>query len=838
MTKNYSGKNRSQNKNVLAGQKNAEDALRQSENQMRLITDAMPALIAYVDREHRYRFVNRKYFEWFGQEPSEIIGKHLLEVIGKKAYSLLLPQIERVFRGEKFTYEQLVNYRFIGNRYVQIDFLPDFDLDGKTVKGYYALIQDIDERKRRESNLQLLADIAEDFARLLIAEEIMSAVGEKVGKYLNVASCLFVEINESADLANVRSTWSSDSNLPQTIGVHKLSEFISEEFQSAARRGETIAIVNTQDDERTNAESFASFNIYSIVTVPFRRAGEWKYLFAVYDTKPREWSKDELELIREVSSRTFPRIERAFAEAALRESEERFRLATNAAEMFSWETNIATQTVRWSENAAEIIGCAPEDLPEHFDDGQFFVLKEDKEILDRKFRQILNDGITYYFSEFRGNEPEPQRKFWQAQGLIIYDEDKNPVRVVGVTQNITARKLAEQERERLLESEKMARLEAEQANSLKDEFLATVSHELRTPLNAILGWSTIARNNPSDVETTARALEIIERSARQQNQIIADILDVSRIITGKLHLNIMPVNLCEAINSAIETVRPMLDAKRIKLETNYDLNATLISGDTNRLQQIMWNLLTNAVKFSETDGLISVSLRGNGAFAEVTVTDQGIGIDPEFLPFVFDRFRQADGGMNRKHGGLGLGLSIVRHLTEAHGGSVGVESLGKGKGSSFLVRFPLQMFERKTPEKEFSPEFSLTETTKQYEPLINGIRILLVDDDPDALALAATILRANGAIVITADSADNALRKLQHNIPDIIISDIGMPGKSGNELMQEIRKTYGNKIPAIALTAYARPEDRRQILEAGFDVHFPKPVEGNLLVSTIKNFFQ
>lgn len=837
MSKTDSGKNRIRTNNIIAENKAAEEALRQSENQLRLVTDAIPALIAYVDREHRYRFVNRKYFEWFGKEPSEIIGKHLLEIIGEKAYKMMQPHLKRVFAGEKFTYEQLVNYGWVESRFVQIDFLPDFEADGKTVKGYYALVQDIDERKRRESHLELLAEIGEEFATLLTAEEIMTAVGTKIGKYLNVSACLFGEINLNENLVTVQSAWNPNSVIPDVIGVHKLSEFVSEEFQAAAQRGEIIAIDNTQTDSRTDAQNYAAFNIHSFVSIPFRRAGEWKYLITINDTKPRQWSKDELELIREVSSRTFPRIERANAEAALRESEERLRLATNAAEMFSWETDVVAQKIKWSENAAEIIGCAPEDLPNHTDGGQFFVLPEDKENLDFEFQQILKEGITNYIFEFRGNEPEADRKFWQAQGLIIYDEKKNPLRIVGVTQNITARKRAEKERERLLESERLARHEAENANRLKDEFLATVSHELRTPLNAILGWASIARKNPADAETTDRALEIIERSARQQNQIIADILDVSRIITGKLHLNIMPVNLAEVINSAIETVRPTLDAKRIKLETVFDSKASLITGDANRLQQIMWNLLTNAAKFAETDGQISVALRGNGAFAEVTVTDNGIGIEPEFLPFVFDRFRQADGGMNRKHGGLGLGLSIVRHLTEAHGGSVSVESCGKGTGASFTVQFPLNIFQNINNEKDFSAALSTTNEIQKTEKLLNGIRILLVDDEPDALDLAATILRTNGAIVITADSADNALRKLKHNIPDIIISDIGMPDKSGNDLIREIRALYGTKIPAIALTAYARPEDRRQVIEAGFDEHFPKPIEADLLVSLIKKFF-
>ncbi len=800
MSKTDSGKNRIQTNNIFAENKAPEEALRQSENQLRLVTDAIPALIAYVDREHRYRFVNRKYFEWFGKEPSEIIGKHLLEIIGEKAYAMMQPHLKRVFAGEKFSCEQLVNYGWAESRFVQIDFLPDFEADGKTVKGYYALVQDIDGRKRAED-------------RLRETNAVLNAIN------LNTPTLIYVKDRESRILsANPATCKVIGKNLSEIVGKNH-AEYMNDEAEGAIIHANDLRIIESGKtetfEEEVVVQNDGNLHIFLSTKTPYR---------------------DETGEIIGLIGVSVDITERKKAEETLRESEERLRLATNAAEMFSWETDIATKKIKWSENAAEIIGCAPEDLPNHTADGQFFVLPEDKENLDFEFGQILKEGITNYIFEFRGNEPEADRKFWQAQGLIIYDEKLNPVRIVGVTQNVTARKRAEQERERLLESEQLARHEAENANRLKDEFLATVSHELRTPLNAILGWASIARKKPVNAETTDRALEIIERSARQQNQIIADILDVSRIITGKLHLNIMPVNLSEIINSAIETVRPTLDAKRIKLETVFDPNASIISGDANRLQQIMWNLLTNAAKFAETDGQVSVFLRGSGAFAEVTVTDNGIGIEPEFLPFVFDRFRQADGGMNRKHGGLGLGLSIVRHLTEAHGGSISVESCGKGTGASFTVRFLLNIFQNKAAEKVSEPAVS-TSNNQKTEPLLGGIRILLVDDDPDALDLAATILRTNGAIVITADSADNALRKLKHNIPDIIISDIGMPEKSGNDLIREIRALYGTKIPAIALTAYARPEDRRQIIEAGFDLHFPKPIEADLLVSMIKKLF-
>lgn len=430
-----------------------------------------------------------------------------------------------------------------------------------------------------------------------------------------------------------------------------------------------------------------------------------------------------------------------------------------------------------------------------------------------------------------GLEAQHQRKDGSMVDLEIWanlthDAEGIPG-CLGIAWDITERKQAEQERERLLAREQTAREQAETANRIKDEFLAVLSHELRSPLNPILGWSKLLQNGRLDEEVTRRALETIERNAKLQTQLIDDLLDVSRILRGKMALNIQPVNLVTVVEAALETVRLAAEAKQIQLQTAGTLKNWQVLGDSTRLQQIVWNLLSNAVKFTPTGGRIEVRLEAIGNNAQIQVTDTGKGISPDFLPHVFDYFRQEDGKTTRQFGGLGLGLAIVRHLTELQGGTVHAESLGEGQGATFIVRLPL--IAETVDLSEASP---LTSQLVQLEQL----RILIVDDDKDMRDLTQAILKQQGAQVITAASASEALILFDRELPDFIISDIGMPETDGYVLMQQIRRRspqQGGLVPAIALTAYAGEYDQQQALAAGFQQHIPKPVEPEVLVRAI-----
>jgi signal transduction histidine kinase/CheY-like chemotaxis protein len=389
----------------------------------------------------------------------------------------------------------------------------------------------------------------------------------------------------------------------------------------------------------------------------------------------------------------------------------------------------------------------------------------------------------------------------------------------------------ENAQKQLLLDERRARAEAEAANRIKDEFLATLSHELRTPLTSLLGWASLLRGYDVDESMLEKGLQTIERNARVQTQLIDDLLDVSRIISGKLHLDVRPVAISSAIEAAITVVRPASDAKGIRLTYQRDPVIGAISGDSARLQQVVWNLLSNAVKFTPERGHIEVRLEQRDAHVRLTISDNGQGISQEFLPRVFDRFRQADSSTTRDYGGLGLGLAIVRHLVELHGGTVRAESAGEGRGASFCVTFPLIAERIESAVVNHSGEYRLSDSKA-----LNGLRVLIVDDEPDARQIITTLIQRTGAEVFACESAHEALEALENWHPDVLMSDIAMPGEDGYSLINKVRSLpadRGGHVPAAAFTAYAREEDRKRALEAGYQMHIAKPISSGKLVAMI-----
>jgi signal transduction histidine kinase/CHASE1-domain containing sensor protein/CheY-like chemotaxis protein len=401
------------------------------------------------------------------------------------------------------------------------------------------------------------------------------------------------------------------------------------------------------------------------------------------------------------------------------------------------------------------------------------------------------------------------------------------VTAMSMAANLTAVAI---ENVRLLKLERTARETAEESNRLKDEFLATVSHELRTPLTAILGWARLLEGGTLDDSVTHQAVETIGRNAKAQAQIVDDILDVSRIITGNLYLDLQPLELTPVIENAINVVRPTADAKGIKIDTYFDPAPAKISGDANRLQQVVWNLLSNAVKFTNSGGRVGVKILRVGPAVEISVSDTGQGIDKEFLPYVFDRFRQADSTTTRHHGGLGLGLAIARHLVEIHGGLIKAESHGAGRGATFTIKLPLAEEAGANEPRETSqqPARSLQ--------LLSGLNVLLVDDDSDTLQLMTTALTKRQANVTAVSSAVEAIQAITRNRPDVLVSDIAMPGEDGYRLIERVRlleSSESRNIPAVAITAYAKEEDRQRALSSGFQIYLAKPVELTELVSVV-----
>ncbi|MFH7026504.1 MAG: PAS domain S-box protein [Heteroscytonema crispum UTEX LB 1556] len=650
----------------LSDRKRAEAALQQREDQLRLITNALPVMISYVDTEQRYRFNNKRYEEVFELSASELYGKHMQEVLGESIYESIREYVEAVLSGLQVNFEIEVPHKDGTTHYASTTYVPQLNRE-REVEGFVALISDITFTKQTKAALQ---ESKEKFRKLTEKVRVIP--------------------------------WEADA----TTG--------------------NFTYIGPQSEEILG--------------------------YAVSD-----WYADNF-----------------------------------------WGEHIHPDDRQWA-----IEYCV--DCSRSQDNYEF------------EYRMLTADGKIVWLYDIVN---------------VVRGENKAPQTLRGFMIDISDRKRAEQEREQLLQREQAARAQAEAANRMKDEFLATLSHELRTPLNPIMGWTQLLRAGKLNQEATANALETIERNTKSLAALVKDVLDVSRIVTGKLCLDLSPVQLAPAILSAMETVKSAARAKDIKIDFFLDSSEIQVLGDTNRLQQIIWNLLANAVKFTPPGGsvrveLSSISELNSEVAAQIQVTDTGEGISADFLPYVFDRFRQADSSRTRTYGGLGLGLAIVRHLVELHGGTVRATSPGIGQGATFTVKLPL--FSSPSPPQLNSPTLSVS---------LNGLRILVVDDEPDARELLNVALQQYGAEVKTVASAQEALTALQELQPNVLVSDIGMPEEDGYTLIRKIRAldiNQGGQIPAVALTAYAADEDRAKALLAGFQLHVSKPVNPIELATLVAN---
>ena len=454
---------------------------------------------------------------------------------------------------------------------------------------------------------------------------------------------------------------------------------------------------------------------------------------------------------------------------------------------------------------------------------------------EKTFQNILNELLRHgdYSGESVCRTKNGEELTIELSVFTMRSGLGEPQCYVSIKRDITTRKKTEEKLAQLLLRERAARADAEKANRLKDEFLATLSHELRTPLNAVIGWSRILKSGRLDNESSGHAIEVIERNAWAQKQIIEDILDVSRVITGKLQLHLGPVDLISVVEAALDAVKPALEVKDIRIDRQFQGGLKVIAGDVDRLQQVVWNLLSNASKFTPVGGTVGVRISQDETYAQIQVRDTGPGIAPEFLPHVFERFRQADGSTTRTHGGLGLGLAIVRHLVELHGGIIAAENENGGSGAVFTVRLPLPSSELSLASIPVTPRVDQDVTDIDLQ----DIRILVVEDELDALDLLTIDLTAHGAKVCGAASAVEALELLRIEDFDLMISDIGMADIDGYDLIKQVRSReseHGGHIPAIALTAYARTQDRIRALSAGYNTHVAKPVEIKELVTVVK----
>ncbi|MBW4600748.1 MAG: PAS domain S-box protein [Calothrix sp. FI2-JRJ7] len=903
----------------------AEEELRQREAEVRLITNAVPVLISFIDAQQRYRFNNQKYEEWFGNPATKVYGKHMREVLGDAAYETIRAYVEQVLAGQEVTFESKVPYKDGATRFVSATYVPRVDQQGN-LEGFVALVSDITQRKQAEESLRQSEE------RLRIAQKAANAgvwdwdiVANQVTwseeyyrlyglerattqpSYENWLKAIVEQDRERADQAARKAlAQRTDLNvefriLHPTQGERWLTAigqtFYNDNGQPKRMTGIALDITERKQAEQALRQSEEQaqlaikvarlgtwrYNLHSDLveldkrmreiwgepdnasTIPLPRvmerihphdrervassigaalapgsSGTYEIDYRIiWDDGTERWvsANGQVQFEGEGKSRqaieffgtTLDITDRKQAEEALRNSAERLSVALSAAKLGDWSWNAATDIVTFSQRGAEIFGIPP---------GPYMTWTQMQSLLPEKDRERARLRVEQavakqedYDIEYQVSHPDGTLRWVAAKGRAQYEPSGYVLGMLGVVQDVTARKQAEQEREQLLERERAAREQAENANRIKDEFLAVLSHELRSPLNPILGWTRLLQTRQFDQSGTKRALETIERNAKLQTQLIDDLLDISRILRGKMMLNVCLVDLSVLINAALETVRLSAEAKGIEIQKIVADNIGLVCGDSTRLQQILWNLLSNAVKFTPSGGKIEIRLEQVSTDAQIQVKDTGKGITPEFLPHVFEYFRQEDSTTTRKFGGLGLGLAIVRYFTELHGGTVKAESPGEGLGATFTFSLPISKNENggKTDETVSASDVA------EASPLAKK-RILVVDDEADMRELIFTILQQTGAEIKVTASAFEALEALDIFKPDVLISDIGMPEMDGYGLMHQLRSLppeRRGRIPALALTAYAGEINQQQALAAGFQKHIAKPVEPEELVKAI-----
>jgi PAS domain S-box-containing protein len=697
------------------------------------------------------------------------------------------------------------------------------------------VFKDISDRKLREEILRQTAELnafrvslTDALRSLADPVEIQATASRVLGEYLGANRVAYFEVR-GADYVVERDYVNKAAAL---AGNYPIDSF-GPKLLAAYRTGRAVFASDVEADPNLSPDqrlAYAAIEIGAYIGIPLIKRGEFVAGLAVHTSEARAWTPGEVSLAEEVADRTWAAVERARTEAALRDSENRFRMAIESAQLGTWDWNLITNQLIWDEGCKAMFGLPPEAESniEVFFAG---LHPDDKERLEQVVQWTLNPASSgKYDVEYRTIGIQDGVERWiAARGQAYFDAANNPQRFVGTVVNITEQKRIEAEREQLLAREQAAREAADRANRIKDEFLAVLSHELRSPLNPILGWARLLQSGKLSEARRAEALKTIERNANLQTQLIEDLLDISRIMQGKLSLTAAPVSLSFVISAALETVRLAAEAKNIAIALDFDSEIALVSGDAARLQQAVWNLLTNAVKFTTNNGQVTVELRQLDRLAQIRVIDTGKGINPQFLPHVFEYFRQEDGSTTRKFGGLGLGLAIVRQIVEMHGGTVTAESQGENQGATFIIQLPLM--QQATP---LVPETIYTQANS--ETLLEKIQVLLVDDDTDTREFQTFLLEQNGAEVIATASGLEALQALDQLIPDVIVSDIGMAQMDGYMLMQQIRSRLpeqGGTIPAIALTAYAAEIDQKRAMQAGFQLHLTKPVEPEQFVSAI-----
>ncbi len=948
----------------ITERKQAEEKLRESEEFNRTVLENSPDCVKILDGEGRLEFMNSNGLCLL--EIDDFVpfrNKFWWELWTDETQPVVKESIEKALGGETVSF-QAFNLTAKGTpKWWDVIVSPIPGADGKPSR-LISVSRDITTQKRHELNLAFIAEVSADFVLLFRAEEIMESVSKRLADHLDLSRCNFSIVDEEADLIECVYAWRRDDSMPDVLGAHRITTFLSEEGRRHYAAGKFTVINDVRNSSLLNPatlEFYDELGLRSIVDAPYLKDGRWKFQMTAARSEAGEWRTDEIELIRELSERIYIRLERAHAETALRVREAELRRVQQIGEVAGLDIDVVHGLQgRRSPEYLELHGLSAGSTDHSHQDWLNRVHPQDREQSDRILQLALAGSSDTYENEYRIIRHDNGQERWIfVKAEIERDQAGKPLRIVGahlditkrkraeesvreseerfrslfdsidegfciiemifdennkavdylfvqanpalerltglkdaigktiremvpdleeywfefygkvaltgeaarveneaasmnrwfeiyasrvgnstsrvavVFNNITERKQSEAERERLLAQEQKARAIAEAATRAKDEFIAVVSHELRNPLNSIIGYNRLLRQSgPLDSATQNKYLDIIESNARRQQTLIEDLLDTARIISGKLKLDIRPLNFVRVLQDTLDAARPTAETKQITISVELEESVLLgadITGDPDRLQQVIWNLLSNAIKFTPERGAVLVRLARAAEHVQLTVTDTGNGLSPELLPQVFDRFQQADSSSTRRHGGLGLGLALVKQLVELHGGTIAVSSPGEGQGATFTLTLPLRAVLRSEPA-------ALPLQAAAVNPsLLTGLRVLVVDDEAEGREIITFILSTHGAEVTTVASTTAALAVLANAAtkpPDLIVSDIGMPDMDGYELLRQVRQ-QGLLMPAIAVTAFGRTEDRLRALTAGFQMHVPKPVEADELLAVV-----
>lgn len=789
----------------------------------------------------------------FGYSAAEMVGRSITTIIPPERLVEETGILERLRRGEKVDHFDTQRMRKDGSLVeVSLTISPVRNQEG-TIVGASKIARDITKRiqseetlKRQKGKLEVLNNIGGTLAAELDVEKLVQSVTDAGREFTGAAfgAFFYTKTNDQGEVLFLYTLSGAPREAFEKLGTPRNTPL----FGTTLCGHSVLRIADVLKDPRYGQmaphfgmpKGHLPVRSYLAVPVVSRSSGVIGGLFFGHP-EPGMFSEESEELLLAIAAQAAVAIDNARLYAALQEE---LKQQKKMEEALRQSEALSSSVLNSSADCIKVLDLHGNLLSMNTTGVELFELENFERVRGKSWIELwpesmreqvkhaLESTVKGNVSRFQGLCPTAKgtNKWWDVILTPLRDGSGNVTRLTSTSRDMT-------EQRKAAEEVRAAAAEAERQSRMKDEFLATLSHELRTPLQSILGWIQILQGGDVEPEELAQGLDVIGRNAHSQTRIIEDLLDMSRILSGKVRLDVQRVGLGPVIEAALETVKPAAEAKAIHLHAMIDPLAKPIAGDPNRLQQIFWNLLSNAIKFTPRGGRVQVLLERVNSHLEVSVTDTGPGISADFLPYVFERFRQADASTTRQHGGLGLGLAIVKHLAELHGGTVRVKSGGLSKGATFIVNFPLAALRDEPEEHPRHPDVSRT-TTLTAPPRLDHVSVLVVDDEEDARMLIAKVLTKAGADVRTARSVADGMAALKASKPTVLISDIGMPQQDGYSLIRAVRSLpadQGGDVPAIALTAYTRIEDRIRTISEGFQMHISKPADGVELLTMVES---